>query len=771
MKYLWMSCGFALLLLSCGENSTAENVTVANMQELTDAIGRSAPGTEIVLANGVWEDARINFYGMGTEEAPITLRAETPGEVYLEGQSYLHLGGEHLVVSGLHFRNGYTPEGGVIQYRIGRDTTAFHTRVTDCVIDGFTQPNRYDSDTWIEFYGKHNQLDHCYIAGKSNDGATLMVYHAGNEHTDNHHQIVNNYFGPRPRKGGPRGETIRLGGSETSMTPGRVNVSNNYFEACNGEVEIISDKTNFNFFTHNIFDKCEGSLVMRHANYTTVDGNIFIGGDDSDFYGGVRVVNTGHWITNNYFYKIRGEQFRSPLAIMNGIPKSSLNRYKQVTDVVVAHNTWIDSRSPWQIGVGQNMASADVLPESEIRSAPPIRTTIANNLVYNTEVDTLPVFNHDDITGVRFQNNLIDNHGTAYTEYEGIRSADIEMKQVNDWLLVPADGQDELLNEVYAGFDFDRIKTDLFGNSRGEKNRIGAISDLAAAADFRIDKSQYGPSWYSTEKVAAEPTVHQASPAAGELANLIGQAAAGDVIELGEGEYSLDASLRIDKKITLRAASPGDVRLVYTGADNTPALEMHPGGDIRLENLHLSGGDNQLAFAPLDEGMASAYKLSVDNCEIENFGHVLLASRGSFADSLRFTNTTIRNCANGFVLAADEKGDYNAEMVTFEGCTFDGVRSNVIDFYRGGYDESTIGGQLTLTGNTFTGCGAGEGSGVLIRTRGIINVHLVGNTFRDNPVELVALLWGEKNNHHRDNTVIRSGRIEVEQQQELELLY
>ena len=70
------------------------------------------------------------------------------------------------------------------------------------------------------------------------------------------------------------------------MTAGRVNVSNNYFEACNGEVEIISDKTNYNSFTHNVFYKCEGSLVLRHSNYATVDGNIFIGGDDSDFYGG-----------------------------------------------------------------------------------------------------------------------------------------------------------------------------------------------------------------------------------------------------------------------------------------------------------------------------------------------------------------------------------------------------------------------------------------------------------------------------------------------------
>ncbi|HAI40750.1 MAG TPA: alginate lyase, partial [Maribacter sp.] len=82
-----------------------------------------------------------------------------------------------------------------------------------------------------------------------------------------------------------RAETIRIGDSKTRFAPGYVNVSHNYFEACNGEVEIISDKTNFNIFNRNIVYKSEGSLVLRHSNYAKVNGNIFIGGDDSDFYG------------------------------------------------------------------------------------------------------------------------------------------------------------------------------------------------------------------------------------------------------------------------------------------------------------------------------------------------------------------------------------------------------------------------------------------------------------------------------------------------------
>lgn len=66
---------------------------------------------------------------------------------------------------------------------------------------------------------------------------------------------------------------------------------------------------------------------------------------------------------------------------MNGILRSAINRYIQVTDVVVASNTWVNCSSPWQFGVGSNVDQKDVLPASEIRSETPIRTLIANNVI------------------------------------------------------------------------------------------------------------------------------------------------------------------------------------------------------------------------------------------------------------------------------------------------------------------------------------------------------------------------------------------------------
>ena len=243
----------SLLSVFCQTNLVAQTIKVVNASELQAAIAKANPGDEIIMKNGVWKDLQIKFYGTGTKDQPITLRAETAGKVTIEGKSNLQIGGTYLVVQDLHFKNGYTPSKSVIQFKINNDSIANFSRVTHCVIDEFTQPNREDTDHWVELWGRNNQLDHCSIIGKSNFGPTVRVFLNGNENIYNYHQIVYNHFGPRPRKGGPHGETLQIGDSNTSMAPSYTNVSNNFFDRCNGEVEIISNKSNFNEFRNNIF--------------------------------------------------------------------------------------------------------------------------------------------------------------------------------------------------------------------------------------------------------------------------------------------------------------------------------------------------------------------------------------------------------------------------------------------------------------------------------------------------------------------------------------
>lgn len=757
------------MLFSFGIKEDKNTIRVNNQEELQSAIKNVRAGDEIVLANGIWKDIQIKFYGKGTKEAPIVLRAETAGKVTIEGVSNLKIGGTYLEVRGLYFKNGYTPSNTVIDFHIDSKNIANNCKVTDCVIENFTQPNRNKKDQWIEFWGRHNQLDHCYIAGKSNSGPTILVVLRGNEQINNYHQITNNYFGPRPRKGGPHGETLQIGDSNTSMVPSYTNVANNLFERCDGEVEIISNKSNNNEYRNNIFYKCEGSLVLRHGNYCTIDGNIFIGDKNSEFMGGIRVINTGHLITNNYFCNIKGKEFRSALAVMNGVPKSPQNRYNQVTDVVVAYNTFVDCRTPWQFSVGANMDKSDVLPAQEIRSARPERMIVANNIIFNHIADEFPIKAYDTVDGVLFKNNIINSNNKSDVKEEGIKTSNFSTTKLSDWLYVPTADQ----QEVYAGFEFENIKQDVFSNSRVIANGVGAIVLPVDKSKATINKKGYGPHWFLAETLKeALKTVQVASE--DELATALAKATSGTTIELKKGVYTIATSLVIDKKITIKSQDQKKRPVIhYLGQANTPAFLMEAGGNLTLENIILKGGNEQYAFATKEKGMYSAYNLKVKNAEINEFDYVLKAYKNSFADTISIDSSVIKNCKRGLELADenDDLGEYNAEFIYITNSKFDTIQNSILDYYRGGYDESTIGGNLTFKNNTITNCGKEDNSSILIKTTGIVNVIIAKNNFLNNPVKFIAILWGEKGQESKENTIKNSGEFKTEQNLKQKMMY
>ncbi|MBF8149790.1 DUF4957 domain-containing protein [Winogradskyella sp. F6397] len=771
MKKYLLTFGLLLLFFSCGEHinsNTESSLLISNASELSEAIKNAEPGDNIVLKNGVYKDLEIKFTGEGTEKNPITLKAETPGKVFIEGVSNLEISGNYLEVSGLYFRNGYTPTRNVIAFRTSEKNVANHSKVTNCVILDYNQLVRDKDDNWVQLFGRYNEFSNNYLAGKTNGGPTLRVDIRGNQSIRNYHQIINNHFGPRPRKGGARGETIQLGGSFSSMSPGNSIIANNLFEECNGEVEIISSKTNYNEIRNNVFYKSEGSVVTRHGNYVTVDGNYFIGDGVNEQYGGIRVVNTGHWITNNLFYKIKGKNFRSPIAIMNGIPKSPLNRYNQVTDVVVAYNTFVDSDAPFQFGVGTNISQADVLPKSEIRSARPLRIEVVNNVLYNSVGDPSPIIEHDKADGVTFQSNIIDNNGVSIANSHGLISKELTLTDLGSDIAVPVTGFNDV--EVYNGFGFEDITKDLLGESRGDSNQIGAILNTDTYAIDLLDKTKYGADWFSNDVEAKETKTHTVANAE-ELKTKLQAAESGDVIQLNDGSYQLSKSLIINKSITIQ--SNGNSEILYTGLAETAALELHPYGKLTLKNIKLKGTDTQYAFASLKENMSNHFGLEVIDSEISNFNYALKVYKQSYSEEITFMNTAISNCENGIELSEEtnDRGDYNTEYLNIIDCKFLNVHKNVIDYYRGGYDESTIGGNLLVSNSTFTNCGAKEENKRLLNHNGIVNVNITGNTFVNNPVQFVSILWGAKNNVESENTLINSGQIKTEENLEMKLMY
>lgn len=110
----------ALFIAACISSASlyAETYTVSNQQEFNQAVSKLTAGDNVVLANGIWPDFEVVFTGNGRENAPISLSAQTQGQVILTGQSNLKLSGSYLHVSGLVFKDGFTPSNEVIAFAL-----------------------------------------------------------------------------------------------------------------------------------------------------------------------------------------------------------------------------------------------------------------------------------------------------------------------------------------------------------------------------------------------------------------------------------------------------------------------------------------------------------------------------------------------------------------------------------------------------------------------------------------------------------------------------
>ncbi|MEM1358242.1 MAG: polysaccharide lyase 6 family protein, partial [Bacteroidota bacterium] len=408
-----------LLLASCGEKATL----VLDLDGLTAAIATAQPGDVLTLANGTYRDVELVFTGRGTSAAPIILRAEEKGKVFLEGQSNLSISGDHLLVEGLVFRNGYTPTSEVISFRTDKVTLCNYCRVTECVIDNYNPPERYDSDYWVALYGKHNRFDHNYLTGKRNQGVTLAVRLNTEASRENFHRIDHNYFGHRAVLGSNGGETLRIGTSHYCQSNSNTLVESNYFYKCNGEVEIISNKSGQNIFRGNTFFESTGTLTIRHGNEVTIANNFFFGNGVANT-GGIRIINAKQTVVNNYLEGLTGYRFRSAMTVMNGVPNSPLNRYVQVTDSRASNNVFINCDNV-QFCVGSDAE----------RSAIPERTELTDNVfVHNDELDIFAAF--DDISGITFKNNLL-SPGIEPLQTEGFKQEEIELDEIEKGIKIP----------------------------------------------------------------------------------------------------------------------------------------------------------------------------------------------------------------------------------------------------------------------------------------------------------------------------------------------
>ena len=730
--------------------SSAKTIVVKNIDELHDANKKALPGDIIILENGDWKDVSIKLGCHGTKEQPITFKAREAGKVMITGYSTLKIGGEYIIVDGLFFKNGSAGKDDVIEFRIDNRQLANHCRVTNIVIDDFNNPKRVDENNWVAFYGKNNRLDHCSFINKKNLGVLLAVMLDDERSRENFHSIDHNYFGKRLPLASNGGEIIRVGLSQHCQFNSNTRIINNYFEECDGETEIISIKSGSNEIKENVFKRCQGAVVLRHGNDNTIENNIFFG-DDKEGTGGIRVINKGQWIINNFFYKCRGTGFRSPLSIMNGIPNSPANRYVQVSDAVIANNTFYDC-SPLSLCEGSDTE----------RTLPPVNVFVFNNNFYNKR-DTNLYTAHDNTSGIDFIGNNIDNRMSQKT-VNGFHRATFSLQKwdVIGWPINPEGGG-------YSPTD---------SLQRSAQKRLGhLLQEKSGATDLQLFKeitakasSFSGAGWFKTpllSETSAAVVVNCSTAEA--IYQVLGQHDA-SIIRLTATEYHLTKPLLISNDVQFI----GDNGVLKFISDKMPAaFIISKNGKLTLKDLSIDG--NGLHATNLicsdSTGYSDHYQLAISGCSFQNmkrennFENFFYAYKHTVADSIVIhDNSFVNNDCNVFIMSdqKDDKGYYNAEKVFIGHNRFINQSGMLLNIYRGGTDESTLGPHVVFSHNLLKNCSAALANDPLISLMGAQQSEIFSNSFSNCSPKGTLLLYKDlvRARHvFKRNLLLTSGHV------------
>lgn len=474
---------------------------VTDITQLRAAIAAAKPGDIIVMADGTWTNAEIDFNSAATEQAPVTLKAKNPGKVILTGSSKLVFSKPYLIASGLLFTGGAIKGNSVIEFR------SDYCRLTSTAIVNYNPAEYKNGYYWLYFKGNYNTADHCFFKGKNN-----MQPLVGNDQDNSRHNAVTFcHFKDIPYTPDNGREIFRIWGygrsEETGDDGAYFTIEHNFFERAHGEgTEIISLKSNRNRVRFNTIFSTKGGIVGRSGNFNTIEGNFILGNNEKGSTG-IRVAGQGHRVVNNYVSNvsgdglilITGEYIDTALTaayqpiLRAGTPLGRVPRYGHVKNGLFAHNTFINIG-----GTGINIgASYNANPGADQRVLIPESNRIVNNLVFKAAeggiVTTLPS-KKTPLDRFTFKPNLLESNisfGTPTNDKSsGIRITDPQLSLQNG--IYRPSAASPLINKG-AGTD---ITDDMDGQARHDAADIGADEVSKAPVKRKpLTADETGPQW------------------------------------------------------------------------------------------------------------------------------------------------------------------------------------------------------------------------------------------------------------------------------------
>jgi len=693
-------------------------VKVADIKSLQIAESIAKPGDTIILQNGIWKDVALKITCKGTEKEPIIFKAETPGKVFFSGKSCLRIGGNFIIIDGLNFTNGYSPESAIIIFRTDKNNVANNCRVTNCLIDDFNKPKRLDEDYWVSFYGKKNRIDHCTFRNKKNLGVLMAVILDDEKSRANFHSIDHNFFDGRPPLGSNAGEIIRVGVSQHCTFNSNTIIADNYFRNCDGETEIISLKSCENIIKNNVFKECQGCVTLRHGNNNTVFNNIFIG-NGKEGTGGVRIINEGNWVVNNLFYECVGVSFRSPLAIMNGVPNSPAFRYLPVKDAVIANNSFINC-TPFSLCEGSDKE----------RSQVPQNVLIANNVFYNKR-DSILFYQFDSINGFSFRNNLVFTKGKQ-KNIKGFEATNFENQKIDDMIFYSKNSFEDLkeyrniVDETYLNIE-KRTQLRLEG-------KIGFSNFNFYSIKVRTILKETGVKWIENS-ISKPKSININCKTTNEfiqaLSDSVNPSKQINILLTGNS-YEIKAPIKIYNQVKITSNNK-EIKFITETQEAVFIVEGNASLHFSKSNIDAGFIKASSFVSSTTNGSVNHYQFTFSNSIYKNNNTAnttfFKASKSSYADSLIFKNNSFLNTTLNILAAqeeVDKKGYYSAENIKFINNKFINNKGTLLGISRTGNDESTMGPKLWFSNNTIENTNADK---ALIELYGVQYSNFENNKF------------------------------------------
>ncbi len=263
----------------------AANITVNSIANLQLALNSAASGDTISLANGTYLNNVININRNG-----ITVRAVTPGAVYLNGTNDININGNNNNFVGFQFTAGDIGTAYLIEV-YGSNNVLSHLNFSG-----------YFAKKYIEIKAgsQYNQVAYCNIEKKpltAELGCTIQV--STSPTVPGYHRIrycsFQNFYG----LGGDNGnEPVRIGLSTESTNSARDIVEFCYFNNTgDGDSESVSIKSRENTVRFCTFTNQQNAMLcFRNGDNNVAYSNFFINA------GGIRVKEANNiFCYNNYF--------------------------------------------------------------------------------------------------------------------------------------------------------------------------------------------------------------------------------------------------------------------------------------------------------------------------------------------------------------------------------------------------------------------------------------------------------------------------------------